>query len=192
MSTRIELSGFNLNHLMGLSGSKNPQVLGPLMEATSDQPEVQAILRAAIEQGFRASGVDVEDGNHYSAAQRLAGAGQKHVGTDSNVWTAEALWDLELEDERAAELLAYLTEGRALFGNSIDAVPQTYGYLTLGEIKELLAFLPSPGEYSFTEMESDISVGYVEADEVDDFDICLATWLKAFADRKLDLWIAQT
>ena len=120
MSTRIELSGFSLEKLKSLSGSRDKAAVAELLtEGRADRAEVRAVLERAIEEGFPFSDLDEESNSHKSAASILAGFRQKHLGTDSNLWSASALMEIDAQtDERAAALLDYLILGRPLFAES--------------------------------------------------------------------------
>lgn len=162
MSTRLGLSGFNLDKMRSLFGSGDQAVIAE-MEAgldraakEEDDPEgtfdagfcesFRAALRQAVEGGIPLSGLTGEGLPHAYLADWLANYEQRHLLTDCDYKYLPLLDFFEeygkILGPIGLKLFGYLVEGRPLFGQTFRETP-LYGYLTFEEAGELQSCLES-------------------------------------------------
>ena len=146
MSIRPEVSGFDLVMMFRLFGSKDLSVLKETSKKlkkmydleNNEFQECEGILRQAIMQGIPFSDLKTETNSHVWSAIVLADYNQKHLGTDSNIWGMDAVWDLGEKIGKtlpwpSSAFFNYLRSGRPLFGGAIDTDWSHYAFLSHAE-----------------------------------------------------------
>lgn len=162
MSTRLGLSGFDLDKMRSLFGCGDQAVIAE-MEAgleraakEEDAPEgtfdagfcetFRTALHQAVEGGIPLAGLTDEGLPHAHLADRLANYQQRHLLTDCDYKYLPLLDFLEEYGEHLSpsgrKLFGYLVEGRPLFGQKFRDTP-LYGYLSFEEAGELQSCLGS-------------------------------------------------
>ena len=155
MSLRPEISGFSLNNMDALFGTKDEHLLTDLLcefdkKITFRDPELtgqsHAILRRAIDERPRWPDLDMEGEPHVFAAIILAQHGQEHIKTDSNLWAMPSLWDFFRQHfsqipSPGRKYLRMFFEGRGIFARNIETSWSFYGFLDHSELRMLLASL---------------------------------------------------
>jgi len=189
MSLRPEISGFKLDILLSLFGSRNREAAAnaaKVVEETVafDDPRefarVRQVLEQAITSGRPFADLTAEDGSHVYAALGLAAVEQNRTETESNVWKMGAFEDLVNQigttiEPKALTLLRYFLDGRPLFGKTIQADWSYYAWLSLDELKTLIAALRAVAQ-----TDSDpTGDGFLEE---------LTGWLDQVAAADSDLW----
>lgn len=165
MSLRAYITCFDLQKMQSLFGSRSDTAVEAaaailrkefdLDELDDDEADefaervdgIRAICRRAVFEGLPFPELDEENDDHVSAAEALAGVGQKHGHTSFEDWKVTHVFHPFLRDYSAAlspsgrALMAFLDGGRPLFGRKIETGWSYYAYLTAGEVKELHAAL---------------------------------------------------
>lgn len=203
MSSRLELSGFQLDRLRSLFGSGQQAVIdaveakierakkaGRGLRAQLDEGSIDTLkesLRGAIHDGTPLPGLDAEREPHAQLLDWLAQHEQKHRQTDCDIKVI-ALRDFWEQYGKAMgtagrELLGFLINGRPLLGQRFGPEsPVAYGYLTRTEAGKL--------QSSFERLSERESPPKGDWDE-DDFEELVSDfieWLEEIRSKKLDVW----
>jgi hypothetical protein len=203
MSDRLELSGFRLEKLQSLFGSRQQPIIDEIealleraartgnglpaqLEGASFQV-IRSALHNAIDGGVPLSGLDDEYAPHAVLATWLAHHGQKHRSTDCDI-KAVPLKDFydqygKLLGTAGRQLFGYLVDGRPLFGARFrPGTSLVYGYLTRTEAGKLSASLER-----FTEKEWQAK-GDWDEDDVEELVSDFIEWIDDLKSKKLDVW----
>src|SRR4051794_21820190 len=203
MSDRLELSGFHLEQLQSLFGSRQQPVIGEMevlleraartgegLPAELEESSFQVIrsaLHDAINGDVPLPGLEEEYEPHATLAAWLAHHGQKHRRTDCDI-KAGALKDFyeqygKLLGTAGRQLFGYLVDGRPLFGARFrPGTSLVYGYLTRAEAGKLSTSLER-----FTEREWQPK-GDWDEDDVEELISDFIEWLDDLKAKKLDVW----
>lgn len=203
MSTRLELSGFRLEKLQSLFGSRNQPVIkeieakldraartGKGLPADFEEGAV-AVLRSAlhdaINEGVPLAGLEAEFEPHATLAGWLAHHEQKHHQTDCDVKSLPLrdFWEQygKLMGTTGRQLFGGLVEGRPLFGPRFrPGSGLVYGYLTRSEAGKLSTCLERFLDKDWQEK------GDWDEDDVEELVSDFMEWLEEISSKKLDVW----
>jgi hypothetical protein len=203
MSARLELSGFRLEKLQSLFGSRDQTVIeqmearleraartGMGLPADSEEGAV-AVLRSALHEaingGVPVPGLEAEFEPHATLAGWLAHHEQEHRRTDCDIKSdpLRDFWEQygKLLGTAGRQLFGYLVEGRPLLGPRFrPGTALVYGYLTRSEAGRLLTCLER-----FTEKDWQAKGDWDEED-VEELISDFMEWLDELRSKKLDIW----
>jgi hypothetical protein len=154
-------------------------------EAGEYRDKVAGIARAVVMNGAPVPGLGREEDPHFDVATVLATYQQTTHDVGSNGWKMQAFWELQRHygrkmDPAAQRLLAFLTDGRPLFGAAMEIDWSYYAYLTHQEVHTFLTALRQLQAAEPSLMGKQYLDGFVDT---------LMSWLAAIGECGMDLFL---